>query len=123
MQFFSRNPLMMVFFGVSIGLASGFSGLGGGFLVVPLLLYLGFEARKAVGTSFVVVLLIALSALFAHRRLDNIEYFPGALLAVGGIIGAQAGARLVNYVSSKHFQYIFAALLAGLIGHLLIFRG
>jgi uncharacterized protein len=119
MMFFTPDPLMMIFFGVVVGLGAGFSGLGGGFLVVPLLLVLGYEAQFAVGTSFLVILAISISSLFAHRKADNIDYTSGALLGAGGIVGAQAGARLVENVSTPQFKLFFAIFLVVFVGYLL----
>lgn len=106
--------------GALVGLAASFTGLGGGFLMVPILLYLGFSAQKAVGTSFLGILIISLSALAAHNKLANVDYRYGLLLGAGGIIGAQVGARLVERVSTGTFKSVFAVALAGLAVYLWI---
>lgn len=106
--------------GIFVGLAASFSGLGGGFLMVPLLLFLGYPAQKAVGTSFLGILVISISALIAHNKLSNVDYNLGILLGVGGIIGAQLGARLVEHVSTANFKKIFALVLFGLAIYLFI---
>lgn len=80
--------LLVVAAGVVVGVGAAFTGLGGGFLMVPLLLFLGFPAQKAVGTSFLAILIISISALVAHNRLANVDYRVGALLGAGGVIGA-----------------------------------
>ena len=110
------NPsiLMMVLCGMLVGIGASFSGLGGGFLMVPLLLFLGFSAQKSVGTSFLAIVVISLSALLAHNKLANVDYKAGILLGAGGIIGAQIGARLVEHVSTANFKKIFAVILLGL---------
>jgi hypothetical protein len=61
---------------------------------------------------------ISLSALIAHNKLANVDYRIGLLLGVGGVIGAQIGARLVEHVSTASFKRIFAAVLLGLAGYL-----
>jgi uncharacterized membrane protein YfcA len=103
--------------GVVAGLGASFTGLGGGFLVVPLLLLLGYPAQRAVGTSFVAILIISTSALAAHGRLDNVDWRLGLLLGLGGVAGAQIGARLVEHVSTAQFQRIFAFVLVGLAAY------
>lgn len=108
------NIALMVVSGIGVGIGASFSGLGGGFLIVPLLLFLGFSAQKSVGTSFLAILVISVSAIFAHNKLANIDYRAGLLLGIGGIIGAQIGARLVEHVSTANFKKIFAAILVGL---------
>ena len=112
------NYLLMVLAGVLVGIGASFSGLGGGFLMVPLLLVLGYPAQKAVGTSFLAILVISLSALIAHNKLANVDYRVGLLLGVGGVVGAQVGARLVEHVPTASFKRIFAAILVGLAGYL-----
>jgi uncharacterized membrane protein YfcA len=108
----------MVIGGVVVGIGASFTGLGGGFLIVPLLLLLGYPAQKAVGTSFLAILVISLSALVAHNKLANVDYRVGLLLGVGGIAGAQVGARLLEHVSTASFKRVFAAVLLGLAGYL-----
>lgn len=109
---------LMVMSGVVIGVAASFTGLGGGFLMVPILLFLGYSAQKAVGTSFLAILVISISALIAHNKLANVDYRLGMLLGVGGIVGAQLGARLVEQVSTAHFKKIFAVVLVALAAYL-----
>ena len=110
----SPQLLLFVGLGVIIGIGAAFSGLGGGFLMVPLLLMMGFSAQKAVGTSFLGIFVISVSALVAHNKLANVDWRIGLLLGVGGVIGAQVGARLVEHVSTAQFKRIFALILVGL---------
>lgn len=112
------NMFIMVGSGILVGIGASFTGLGGGFLMIPLLLYLGFTAHKAVGTSFLAIFVISISALIAHNKLANVDYKMGILLGVGGIIGAQIGARLVEHVSTAGFKKIFAVILVGLAVYL-----
>jgi uncharacterized membrane protein YfcA len=114
------NYVLMVIGGVIVGIGASFTGFGGGFLIVPLLLLLGYPAQKAVGTSFLAILVISLSALVAHNKLANVDYRVGLLLGVGGIAGAQIGARLLEHVSTASFKRIFAAVLLGLAGYLFL---
>jgi uncharacterized membrane protein YfcA len=110
----NASLIMMAGCGILVGIGASFTGLGGGFLMVPLLLFLGFTAQKAVGTSFLAILVISLSALLAHNKLANVDYRAGILLGVGGIIGAQIGARLVEHISTANFKKVFAVILVGL---------
>ena len=114
------TSLAIIAGGVIVGMSASFTGLGGGFLMVPLLLFLGFTAQKAVGTSFVGILVIAVSALIAHGRMGNIDYKYGLLLGLGGIIGAQIGARFLEDVPTELFKKIFAVILIGLAIYLFV---
>ncbi|ABA89722.1 membrane protein, putative [Syntrophotalea carbinolica DSM 2380] len=109
---------LLALLGILVGVGASFSGLGGGFLMIPLLLFLGFSAQKAVGTSFLAILVISASALLAHNKLANVDYRVGLLLGVGGIIGAQLGARVLEHVSTASFKRVFACILLGLAGYL-----
>ncbi len=100
--------------GILVGIGAAFTGLGGGFLMIPLLLFMGYSAQKAVGTSFLAILVIAISALVAHNKLANVDYRAGILLGIGGVVGAQIGARLVERVSTANFKQIFGVVLLGL---------
>jgi uncharacterized membrane protein YfcA len=112
------SMLWMTLYGVLVGVGAAFSGLGGGFLLVPFLLFLGFTAQKSVGTSFMAILVISVSALLAHNKLANVDYRAGIFLGIGGVIGAQVGARLVEQVSTANFKKIFAFILLGLATYL-----
>jgi len=105
--------IVPIIFGVIIGVLSSGSGLGGGFLVVPFLLQLGKEARVAVGTSFVFILMVAISSLIGHARVGNVDWKSGGLLAIGGVLGAQAGPIILENFSDQNFKRFFAILLIG----------
>ena len=112
------NWITLLLTGMAVGIGASFTGLGGGFLVVPLLLLLGYSAQKAVGTSFMAILVISASALFAHGRLDNVDFKTGVILGLGGVAGAQLGALLLEHVSTMQFKKIFAVVLLGLSAYL-----
>lgn len=106
--------LVMVGLGSLVGVGASFTGLGGGFLMIPILLFMGYSAQKAVGTSFLGILVISISALIAHNKFANVDYRVGIALGVGGIIGAQIGAQLLQHVNQAMFQKIFAGILLAL---------
>lgn len=106
--------------GVVVGIFASFTGLGGGIIMVPILLYLGLTAQKAVGTSFLGIFIISVSALVAHHKLANVDIKYGIMLGLGGIVGAQIGARLLENVSTDNFKKIFAMILAGFAVYLFV---
>ncbi len=99
--------------GFVVGILSSGSGLGGGFLVVPFLIYMGKPAKIAVATSILFVGMVAVSSLWAHSRLGNVDIKTGLILAAGGIIGAQLGPQILQNISDQNFKRGFAVLLVG----------
>ena len=97
--------------GLIVGILSSVIGLGGGFMVVPLLIYLGRDTKLAVGTTFVFILLVAISSLIAHYRLGNVDVKTGLVLSLGGILGAQIGPQVLQHVSDQNFKKIFSVLM------------
>ena len=110
--------VLLLFSGLFIGVAASFTGLGGGFLMVPLLIALGYTAQKAVGTSFLAILIISASAVFAHSKFSNVDYKIAIALGLGGIIGAQIGPHLLEHVSTASFKKIFSFILIAFAGYL-----
>jgi len=100
--------------GILVGVAASFTGLGGGFIVVPLLIAMGYTPQRAVGTSFAAILLVGLSSLAGHAKLAEVDWKAGLLLGAGGVVGAQLGPRLLQHVPGSAFQKIFACVLAAL---------
>tara|TARA_B100000676_G_C17556024_1_gene569811 strand:+ start:60 stop:413 length:354 start_codon:yes stop_codon:yes gene_type:complete len=97
--------------GIIVGILSSLSGLGGGFMIVPLLIFLGREAKLAVGTSFVFILVVAISSIIAHYRLGNVDIKTGLMLGLGGVVGAQIGPQILQHVSEQNFKRVFSVLL------------
>jgi len=108
------NMLIIISGGLLIGAGAAFFGLGGGFLIVPLLIFLGYSAQKSAGTAALAILIISFSALVAHNRFSNVDYKTGLLLGLGGLFGAQIGARLSVHISTDSFRKVFALILVAL---------
>jgi len=98
--------ILLILLGLVIGVLASMTGLGGGFLVVPVLLYLGHKAQMAVGTSFIVVFLIAASSMAVHFDLKT-----GLMIALGGVVGAQVGPMILASMSEQNFKRFFAGIL------------
>lgn len=108
--------------GLGIGTLGTLIGAGGGFMIVPLLLFgLRFTPQHAVGTSLSVVFLNALSGSIAYMIQRRVLYRMGVAFAVATIPGALLGATLVQYLGSRWFTLLLAFFLLLLAGFL--FRG
>lgn len=98
--------------GLGAGLASGYVGVGGGFLMVPLMLSLvGISMRQASGTSLIAVMILAIPGVIEQAILGNIDYLAGIAIVVGSIPGALIGARLVRFVPERVLRFIFGGFL------------
>jgi len=112
------GSVVVILSGVVVGVSAALFGVGGGFLMIPIFLYWGFSPPKAVGTSFLAILIISVSALVGHNKLAHVDYRCGLLLGLGGVVGAQLGARLVEHVPVGAFKIAFACILVLLAGYL-----
>lgn len=98
--------------GVVAGFMSGYVGVGGGFIMVPLFVsMLGIPMRLASGTSLTAVCILAIPGVIEQAVLGNIDYMVGIAMMVGSIPGAVVGANLVKYVSERALRFAFAAFL------------
>ncbi|MBP1912613.1 sulfite exporter TauE/SafE family protein [Thermococcus stetteri] len=97
--------------GIFIGILAAMFGLGGGFLIVPTLNFLGVEIHHAVGTSSAAIVFTSLSAAIAYHRQGRIHYKAGLLLASTAVIGAYIGAWATSYISSSQLKVIFGVVL------------
>lgn len=74
---------------------------------------MGRDVKVAVGTSFIFIFMVAISSLIGHSRLGNIDWRTGVFLALGGVVGAQLGPIILEYVSEQNFKRFFSILLIG----------
>lgn len=97
--------------GVTVGVVSALFGLGGGFVLVPVLNILGVGIHRAVGTSSAAVVFTALSSTIAYSRRGLIHYKTGVLLSIPAIVGAYLGAVMTTYVTPGELKVIFGVTL------------
>jgi uncharacterized membrane protein YfcA len=101
--------------GATVGLLTGFLGVGGGFLIVPaLVLFAGIETRIAIGTSLAVIAFNALAGLVGQLRHTSFDW-PVALAFLGvALAGMAAGLRVAQRVSGATLRRAFAWLIVAL---------
>lgn len=109
----TRVPLgPTVLVGVGAGLLSGLFGVGGGILVVPaLVMILKLDNRRASGTSLGAVLPIAVSSLLTYWGQDNVDWSMALFLAIGGVLGAVYGTKLIHVLPRRVLGYLFLTVL------------
>ena len=104
------RPLVLL--GLGTGLYSGLLGLGGGFVIVPLLMRVfGFGTKRAIGTSLVAIAILSVPGTITHALLGHIDWRLAAGLSLGVIPGAWIGARVTAAASERHVRAAFAILL------------
>ncbi|MBX6323132.1 MAG: sulfite exporter TauE/SafE family protein [Rhodospirillaceae bacterium] len=86
------DVLLLLGLGGVLGVLSGVFGVGGGFLVSPLLILIGVPAPVAVASGSMMVLGSSVSGVMAHLRRGNVDFKMGAVLIVGGALGSALGA-------------------------------
>ena len=98
--------------GLFAGLASGYVGVGGGFIMVPLMMsILHVPMKLTSGTSLIAVMILAVPGTVTQALLGNINWIAGIAVACGSIPGATLGAKLIPKVSERQLRFLFAGFL------------
>lgn len=98
--------------GMVAGFASGYVGVGGGFLMVPLFVaLLGLTMKKASGTSLIAVVLLAIPGVITQCLHGNVDFMAGIAVAIGSIPGALIGATLIRHIPERKLRFLFGFFL------------
>ena len=106
----------LIVLGVAVGTLSGFFGIGGGTVSVPLLMILGFGIKEAIALSVMQMLFGSLTAALIHQKkktyaINDIKYF-----GFGGLVGSMFGAVLVKVLDEAILEWFFLAIVAFTLG-------
>ena len=120
------NIFLIVFIGMLVGGLSGLFGVGGGFLMTPLLIFLGIPPVVAVGSEAPHVLASSVSGVIAHWRKKNVDFKMGFFLLSGGLVGSTVGVNLFKLLKTYGqidivIQFLFLIFL-GFIGMSMAFE-
>ena len=120
------NIFLIVFIGMLVGALSGLFGVGGGFLMTPLLIFLGIPPVVAVGSEAPHVLASSVSGVIAHWRKKNVDFKMGFFLLSGGLVGSTVGVNLFKVLKTYGqidivIQFLFLIFL-GFIGMSMAFE-
>lgn len=103
--------MKLILIGLLAGLASGLLGVGGGIVMVPLLVWLcAFDQRPAHATSLAAIVPIAAAGAAVYATDVSVDLRVAALLALGSIVGAPLGARLLARTSEAALKISFGIL-------------
>ena len=97
----SVNAFLILGLGGLVGILSGMFGVGGGFLITPLLFLAGIPPAVAVATSASQIVASSFSALLAHLKRKNVDIPMGGVLLVGGLIGSALGVLIFNILKAQ----------------------
>ncbi len=116
----SRWPILAAI-GTAGGLFSGLFGVGGGVVMVPLLiLWLGFDERRATATSLAAIVIIAAVACGAQALYGNVDVGKGLLVGVPAVGGVLAGTWLQQRVPVRWLSLMFAGVLVLVAARMLV---
>jgi len=117
----SGRTLKLAITGTAAGLFSGLLGVGGGTVIVPLLvLWLGYDERRATGTSLAAIVVIATMATLLQGAYGNVDVVKGALVGVPAVAGVVAGTGIHQRVPTEVIGLLFALLLIGVAVDLVV---
>ncbi len=102
---------ILVVGGLVSGMLAGILGIGGGSVLVPLMVYVGFSPINAIGTSSLAILLTSLSGSIQNWRMGYIDWRKVGLLGIPALVAAQLGAALAHYVPAHWLLFGFAAMM------------
>ena len=98
--------------GLVAGVLSGYVGVGGGFLIIPLFMQLlRMPMKLTSGTSLIAVLMLSVPGTVMQALLGNVQWLAGICVAVGAIPGAVIGTKLLARVPELALRFIFGAFL------------
>ncbi len=94
----SLNVFLLLGMGGAVGFLSGLFGVGGGFLMTPLLIFIGVPPAVAVGTEANQIVAASVSGVLAHWRRGNVDFKMGLVLLLGGFAGSTLGVMLFSFL-------------------------
>lgn len=119
----SVNIFLLLGLGAGIGFLSGLFGVGGGFLMTPILMFIGIPPTVAVSTQAPQIVASSFSGALAHWKRQTLDVKMGGLLLAGGVVGSFLGVQLFSYLRSLGQIDLFIALsyvgFLGVIGGLM----
>ena len=108
----SKSYLILILTGITVGFASGYFGIGGGFLIVPGLLFGGgLNIIQAVGTSLMAVGTFGVVTAARYAISGDLNIIISVLFILGGVLGGWIGARYASRVPKRRLTQIFAIIV------------
>jgi uncharacterized protein len=109
----------LVGFGVLTGFVSGFFGVGGGMILVPMLLYAGFVMKEAVAISVMQMVFSSIYGSYLNSKTNKTLFKDGIIIGIGGFVGGLLSGVIVTNVSNQFLEYLFFLILCFAVYRLL----
>ncbi len=103
--------IILVLVGILVGTLSGFFGIGGGMILIPILLLLGIDIKTAIGISIVQMVFSSFFGSYLNHKKGSLILGEGVWVGIGGFVGGAIGAYISNLVPDRILQYLFLGLL------------
>lgn len=100
------------FFGILIGFSSGFFGIGGGTILVPSLMYLGYDIKTAIGISVMQMIFSSIFGSYVNYKSGMLHLGNGLYLGLGAFVGASLSGPIVTFLPRIALLILFAMMLA-----------
>lgn len=114
----ARRPIPLwglIILGLLAGYLSGLFGVGGGIIIVPALVMLGMDQRRAAGSSVAAILPTAIVGAVSYGVAGQVDWIAGAILAIGVVIGAQIGSYLLSRLPRPVLFWTFIMFMVAAI--------
>ena len=103
--------LELIAFGLITGFTSGFFGIGGGSILIPMLLLIGFVMKEAVAISIMQMVFSSIYGSFLNAKKAKNVIKDGTILGIGGSLGGIASGYMLSSISNESLQYLFISIL------------
>ena len=103
--------ITLIAVGLFVGVISGFFGVGGGMILVPILMAIGFDIKSAIAISTVQMVFSSVNGSIMNYFKGKLQVNEGVWVGGGGLLGGVVGARMTDWLPHETLQYIFLALI------------
>ena len=103
--------LIVILIGIFIGFLAGFFGIGGGTILIPILIFIGFSFKEAIGISVTQMMLSSIFGSYLNYKKGLLNIKNGLFLAIGGAIGASFSGLIIKHTSKEVLGAIFLSLI------------
>src|SRR5512141_3436004 len=123
----SINIIIPIGLGLAVGLLSGLFGVGGGFLMTPLLIMFGIPSTVAAATDSNQIVAASTSGTYAHWKVGNVDFKMGLYLLAGGFLGGLGGVQMIKFLKATgNADFVIKmtyVLMLGIVGTYMFYEG